>query len=93
MTDIYEVKDVTEIISRIDSYYKLSDALEQFKTSKSVIDFEIAITQFINNNYVKKLKNIALSIGTIFYFIVNAEYEHENLKRNCIWKTIQLSTR
>jgi len=91
LTDIYEVKDVAEIISKIDSYYKLSDALEQFKTSKSLIDFEIAITQFINNNYVKKLKNIALSIGTIFYFIINAEYEHENLKRIAYGKRYNFS--
>ena len=91
LTDIYEVKDVTEIISKIDSYYKLGDVLEQFKTSKSLIDFEIAITQFINNNYVKKLKNIALSIGTIFYFIINAEYEHENLKRIAYGKRYNFS--
>jgi len=32
-------------------------------------------------NYIKKLRNIALSIGTIFYFIFRAENEHENLKR------------
>jgi len=91
LTDIYEVKDVAEIISKIDSYYKLGDVLEQFKTSKSLIDFEIAITQFINNNYVKKLKNIALSIGTIFYFIINAEYEHENLKRIAYGKRYNFS--
>ena len=29
----------------------------------------------------KKLRNIALSIGTIFYFLFRAENEHENLKR------------
>ena len=45
------------------------------------IDFEVAITKFIFTNYVKKLRNIALSIGTIFYFIFRAENEHENLKR------------
>ncbi len=46
-----------------------------------MIDFEVAITKFIFTNYVKKLRNIALSIGTIFYFIFRAENEHENLKR------------
>jgi len=91
LIDIYEVKDVTEIIGRIEPFFKLSDALEQYKTSKSLIDFEISITKFINATYVKKLKNIALSIGTIFYFIINAEYEHENLKRITYGKRYNLS--
>lgn len=91
LLDIYEVKDVAEIIGKIDSRFKLTEALEHYKTSKSLIDFEIAITQLINTTYVKKLKNIALSIGTIFYFIFNAENEHDNLKRITYGKRYNLS--
>jgi len=92
LLEIYEVKDVTEIIGRIEPYFKLSDALEQYKTSKSLIDFEVAIAKLINTTFVKKLKSIALSIGTIFYFIINAENEHENLKRITYGKRYNLST-
>jgi len=81
LLDIYETKDVVEIVGRIESYYKLNEALEQYKTENSLIIFEIELTKLINTNYVKKLRNIALSIGTIFYFIFHAEYEYENLKR------------
>jgi len=81
LLDSYEVKDVGEIAVRLESHFKLNEAIEQYKTSKSLIDFEIAITKFIFTNYIKKLRNIALSIGTIFYFIFRAENEHENLKR------------
>ena len=91
LIDIYEVKDVAEIIGRIEPFFKLSESLEQYKTSKSLIDFEVAIAKFINTTYVKKLKNIALSIGTIFYFMINAEYEHENLKRITYGKRYNLS--
>jgi V/A-type H+-transporting ATPase subunit C len=91
LLDIFEVKDVAEIIGKIESRFKLTEVLEHYKTSKSLIDFEIAITQLINTTYVKKLKNIALSIGTIFYFIFNAENEHENLKRITYGKRYSLS--
>jgi len=57
-----------------------------------LIDFEVAIAKLINTTYVKKLKSIALSIGTIFYFIINAENEHENLKRITYGKRYNLST-
>ncbi len=81
LLDTYESKDVTEIISRLDSYFKLTDTVEQYKTSNNLIDFEIGLTKLIFENYVKKLRNIALSVGNIFYFIYRAEIEHENLKR------------
>ena len=92
LLDIYEVKDVTEIIGRVEPFFKLSESLEQYKTSKSLINFEIAISKLINTTYTKKLKNIALSIGTIFYFIIRAEYEHENLKRISYGKRYNLPT-
>jgi len=92
LLDIYEVKDIPEIIGRVDSYFKLNEALEQYKITKSLIVFEIALTKLINTVFVKKLKNIALSIGTIFYFMYNAEYEHENLKRIMYGKRYDLST-
>jgi len=59
LLDSYEVKDVIEMVGRFDSYFKLTDAIEQYKTSKSLIDFEVAITKFIFTNYVKQLvKNL-----------------------------------
>ncbi len=92
LLDSYEVKDVAELVGRFDSHFKLSDAIEQYKTSKSLIDFEVAITKIIFENNVKKLRNIALSIGNIFYFIFRAEIEHENLKRITYGKRYDLST-
>ena len=91
LLDSYDVKDVIEMVGRFDSHFKLADAIEQYKTSKSLIDFEVGITKNIFENNVKKLRNIALSIGNIFYFIFRAEIEHENLKRITYGKRYDLS--
>ena len=91
LLDSYEVKDVVEMVGRFDSYFKLTDSIEQYKTSKSLIDFEVGITKNIFENNVKKLRNIALSIGNIFYFIFRAEIEHENLKRITYGKRYEIS--
>ena len=91
LLDSYDVKDVVEMVGKFDSYFKLTDAIEQYKTSKSLIDFEIGITKSIFENNVKKLRNIALSIGNIFYFIFRAEIEHENLKRITYGKRYEIS--
>ncbi len=91
MLDIYSAKDVPEIIGRIENRFMLVNALAQYKKSKSLIDFEVALDKFINSEYVNKLKNIALSIGTIFYFIIKTEQERENIKRIAYGKRYNLS--
>jgi V/A-type H+/Na+-transporting ATPase subunit C len=92
LLDIYNAKDVSEIVGRIENRFMLVNALAQYKQSQSLIDFEVALDKFINSEYVKKLKNIALSIGTIFYFIINTEHERENLKRIAYGKRYNLSS-
>ena len=69
LLDSYELKHVIEMIGKFDSYFKRTDVIEQSKNARRLIDFEVAITKFIFANYVKKLRNIALSIVTIFYFL------------------------
>jgi len=92
LLDIYGAKDVPEIVGRIENRFMLVNALAQYKKSKSLIDFEVALDKFINSEYVSKLKNIALSIGTIFYFIIKMEQERENIKRIAYGKRYNLST-
>ena len=91
LLEIYGSKNVSEIVGRVESRFMLVNALAQYKKSRSLIDFEVALDKFINSEYVKKLKNIALSAGTIFYFIINAEHEHENIKRIAYGKRYNLS--
>ncbi len=91
LLEIYGAKDVTEIVGRIENRFMLVNALATYKKSNSLIDFEVALDKFINLEYVKKLKNIALSIGTIFYFIINTEHERENIKRIAYGKRYNLS--
>lgn len=81
LLDIYGSNNVSELSVRIDELLKLGDLLEHFDKSNNLIDFEVAIDKFINLKYVKKLKNTALSIGSIFYFILRAENEWDNVKR------------
>lgn len=92
LTSIYELKNVAEIAGRIETYFSLAQALAQYKNTKSLIEFEVVMDKFIYTTYVKKLRNIALSIGTIFYFIINAENERENIKRISYGKRYNLTT-
>ncbi|HET9773964.1 MAG TPA: V-type ATPase subunit [Nitrososphaeraceae archaeon] len=81
LLDIFGSKNINEFVGKIQEYYKLDDLLETFIKTNSLIDFEVALDKFIIKTYVKRLKNISLSIGTIFHFILTAESEWDNIKR------------
>jgi V/A-type H+-transporting ATPase subunit C len=81
LMDIYGVNNVLEIVNRIENHFPLGQALAHYRNTGSLVEFEIGLNKFINNKYVNKLKNIALSIGSIFYFIITAEHERDNIRR------------
>ena len=79
--EIYTAKDVEELVARVDAHYRMGEVLDQYKKTKSLIDFEIALDKVINEMYFKRLRNVPLSIGTIFYFVMFAEIERANLRK------------
>jgi len=81
LEEMYMVRNVEELLGRIDTYYKLGDRLDQYKKTKSLIDFEGALDRVISETYLNRLKTLPLSIGTIFYFIMWAERERENIRK------------
>lgn len=90
--EIYTAKNVDELVGRIEPYYKFGEGLEEYNKTKSLIDFEVAIDKVINERQFKRLKNVPLSIGIIFYFIIRAELERANLRKIVYGKHYNLST-
>lgn len=92
LLEIYSSKNTEEIITRLEEHIKLGDVLESYSKTKNLIDFEVALDRFIISSYLKKLKNSALSLGSIFYFIITSEYEWDNIKRIAYGKRYNLSS-
>ena len=89
--DIFGSKNIEEFVSKIEKHYSLTETLKDtYMKTHSLIDFEVAFDKYINKSYLKRLKNIALSLGTIFYFMIKAEYEWDNIKRIAYGKRYDL---
>ena len=90
--DILGSKSIEEFIGKVQKYYNLADLLkETYLKTHSLIDFEVAFDKFISKSYLKRLKNISLSLGSIFHFIITAEYEWDNIKRIAYGKRYDFS--
>ncbi|MFQ5920398.1 MAG: V-type ATPase subunit [Nitrososphaerales archaeon] len=79
--EMYTAKNVEELAGNLGTYYKLEEGFEHYKKTKSLTDFEAALDKFISETYFRRLKTLPLSIGTIFYFVMQAERERENLRK------------
>jgi V/A-type H+-transporting ATPase subunit C len=90
--EIFASKNNEEFVSKIQKHYNISEHLkETFMKTNSMIDFEVAFDKFISKSYLKRLKNIPLSLGSIFHFILTAEYEWDNIKRIAYGKRYNFS--
>lgn len=90
--DIFGSKSMEEFVGKVQKQYNLTDLLKDtYSKTHSLIDFEVAFDKFISKSYLKRLKNIPLSLGSIFHFIITAEYEWDNIKRIAYGKRYDLS--
>jgi V/A-type H+-transporting ATPase subunit C len=90
--DMLGSKSIEEFIGKVQKHYNLTDLLkETYLKTHSLIDFEVAFDKFISKSYLKRLKNISLSLGSIFHFIITAEYEWDNIKRIAYGKRYDFS--
>jgi len=89
--DIYASKNIEEFINKVNKYYNLMDIIKDtYMKTQSLIDFEVAFDKYINRTYLQRLKSISLSLGVIFYFMIKAEYEWDNIKRIAYGKRYDL---
>jgi V/A-type H+/Na+-transporting ATPase subunit C len=91
LLEMFGSKNIEEFVNRIEERLIMGDLLETYRKTHSLIDFEVAMDQFTSTKYVQRLKNISLSIGYIFHFIIIAEYEWDNIKRIAYGKRYGIS--
>jgi V/A-type H+/Na+-transporting ATPase subunit C len=91
LLEMFGSKNIEEFVNRIEEHLILGDLLESYRKTNSLIDFEVAMDKFISTKYVQRLKNVSLSIGYIFHFIIVAEFEWDNIKRIAYGKRYGIS--
>jgi len=90
--DMLGSKSIDEFVGKVQKHYNITDLLKDtYIKTHSLIDFEVAFDKFISKSYLKRLKNVPLSLGSIFHFIITAEYEWDNIKRIVYGKRYEFS--
>lgn len=81
--DLYSTaRDVPDLVHALESRSpRLSDGLERYRTDRSLVGFEAALTRQRAIDQLKQLRTYPLSLSVIFAFLLLAELERNDLQR------------
>ena len=91
LLNIFASKNMSEFVAMVENRFSAANMMAAFMKTQNLIDFEVALDKALATSYMKRLKNVALSVGTIFHFVITAEHEWDNIKRIAFGKRYELS--
>ena len=59
----------------------LSEALERYRKSGNLTEFEVAFDKLVVARYLTRFRSLAISLTSSFAFVLQAEYERQNIRR------------
>jgi V/A-type H+/Na+-transporting ATPase subunit C len=81
LTEAYSSPSLGDIVKRFEPWFDLSASLEKYNQSSNLTEFEVSIDKLIVSKYIGKFRSFSISIVTIFGFILQAEFERQNIRR------------
>jgi V/A-type H+-transporting ATPase subunit C len=81
LLDAYSAPDLSETVKRFEPWFDLSQALEKYRQSSNLTEFEVAIDKIIVRQYLPRFRSLGISLGSVFAFILRADFERLNIRR------------
>ncbi|BAB59191.1 TVG0051618 [Thermoplasma volcanium GSS1] len=78
--DFYGNSDILSMIDSIKRYYDLEDAKNKYASDGNLYHFDVSMRNIMITKYMGTMSMLPLSLDSIFYFIIRAEIERQNLR-------------
>ncbi|MDG7012453.1 MAG: V-type ATPase subunit [Nitrososphaerota archaeon] len=79
--DAYSSPEPTEIAKRLEPWLDIGEPLERYAQDHDLTAFEVALDHLIVRKYIPKFKSLAISLTSVFAFVLQAEFERSNIRR------------
>lgn len=81
LLDIYSTVDFAETVKKLEPWFDLSQALEKYRQSNNLTDFEVAMDKLMVGKYLPRFRSMGISLASVFTFILRSEIERQNIRR------------
>jgi V/A-type H+-transporting ATPase subunit C len=81
LLEAYSTDDFGELVKRFVQWFDLSDALERYRRTANLTEFEVSIDRLLVKSYISRFRSLSLSVSSVFAFVLQAEIERQNIRR------------
>jgi V/A-type H+-transporting ATPase subunit C len=81
LMEAYSSPALGDIVKRFEPWFDLSAALEKYSQNGNLTEFEVTMDKIIVSKYLPKFRSFSISLTTIFAFILQSEFERQNIRR------------
>jgi V/A-type H+-transporting ATPase subunit C len=81
LLDAYSSPDLGEVGKRFEQSFDITEALEKYKQSHDLTEFEVNLDRAMVAKFVPRFRSLAISLTSVFSFVLQAEFERQNIRR------------
>jgi len=81
LLDAYASIDLADVIKKLEPWFDLTGAFESYRKTGNLAEFEVAMDKLIAARYISRFRSLLASLTSTFAFILQAEYERQNIRR------------
>jgi V/A-type H+/Na+-transporting ATPase subunit C len=81
LLDAYGSPDLAEVGKRLEQAFDITEALEKYKQSHDLTEFEVTLDRIMVAKFIPRFRSLAISLTSLFSFVLQAEFERQNIRR------------
>jgi len=81
LLDSFSSAEVSDLAKRVEPWLDLNEPLEKYKQNGNLTEFEVSLDRLVVARYIPKFKSLAISLTSVFAFVLQAEFERQNIRR------------
>jgi V/A-type H+-transporting ATPase subunit C len=81
LLDAYASPDLAEVGKKFEQTFPIAEPLERYKQTHDLTEFEVSLDKIMVAKFVPRFRSLAISLTSVFSFVLQAEFERQNIRR------------
>lgn len=81
LMDAYASSELSEVAKRLEQWFDLTEPFEKYRQNHDLTEFEVSVDRLVVAKYIPKFRSLAISLTSVFSFVLQAEIERQNIRR------------
>jgi len=79
--DAFSAPELSEVAKRLEPWLDITEPMEKYRQDHDITVLEVAIDRLIVAKYLPKFHSLAISLTSVFAFVLQSEFERQNIRR------------